>query len=79
LVNVCRDGSSSGEPSNFTPRDPPDRAGLWWCELRRYRNPETRHGFAENGCKDANWPPISEVLDDIKARMAVEITAMARL
>jgi dTDP-4-dehydrorhamnose 3,5-epimerase len=29
--------------------------------------------------KDANWPPLSEVLDDIKSRMAVETTARAAL
>jgi dTDP-4-dehydrorhamnose 3,5-epimerase len=29
--------------------------------------------------KDANWPPLSEVLDDIKSRMAAEATARAAL
>jgi dTDP-4-dehydrorhamnose 3,5-epimerase len=29
--------------------------------------------------KDAGWPPLSEVLDDIKFRMAVETTARATL
>jgi dTDP-4-dehydrorhamnose 3,5-epimerase len=29
--------------------------------------------------KDANWPPLSEVLDDIKSRMTVETTARAAL
>ena len=29
--------------------------------------------------KDANWPPLSEVLDDIKFRMTVESTARAAL
>ena len=29
--------------------------------------------------KDANWPPLSEVLDDIKSRMAAKTTARAAL
>ena len=29
--------------------------------------------------KDANWPPLSEVLDDIKSRMTAETTARAAL
>ena len=29
--------------------------------------------------KDANWPPLSKVLDDIKSRMKVETTARATL